>query len=164
MSIGIIFCNLRDNATEIMEGIEKWTPPVFMVFFILSSAELNFYVIPSIGIIGVVYIICRSFGKYFGTYFAASITKSDPKIKKYLGFGLLPQAGVAIGMAQLATTDIPIYASEVMTVVLCATLFYELVGPVITKISLVKAGEIIITKKEKKPVVVEPKEKEIQVN
>lgn len=160
MSIGIVFCNLRSDATEIMEGIEKWTPPIFMLFFVLSSAELNFYVIPSIGIIGIVYIVCRSLGKYFGTYFAASITKSDPKIKKYLGFGLLPQAGVAIGMAQLATADVPIYAKQVMTVVLCATLFYELVGPVITKIALVRAGEIIVVKKEKKSYI----EPEIPVN
>lgn len=148
MAVGVVFCNLRDRATEIIEGIERWSPPLFMLFFVVSSAELNFTVIPSIGIIGIVYIVCRSLGKYFGTYFGASITKSDPKIKKYLGFGLLPQAGVAIGMAQLASSGLPIYASQIMTVVLCATLFYELVGPVITKISLVKAGEITIVKKE----------------
>lgn len=147
MSMGIIFCNLRNRSTEILEGLERWTPPIFMLFFVVSSAELNFTLIPTVGVIGVVYIICRSIGKYFGTYFGASITNSDPKIKKYLGLGLLPQAGVAIGMAQLASASLPIYASKIMTVVLCATLFYELVGPVITKIALTKAGEIQSEKK-----------------
>ena len=142
MMIGATFCNLRSDSDAILEGCERWTPPLFMLFFVISGAELKFDVITTVGIIGVVFIIARSLGKYFGTFFSAWATKSDPNVKKYLGITLLPQAGVAIGMAQVAQSALGEYGAQIMTVVLTATLFYEIVGPILTKWSLKKAGEI----------------------
>lgn len=146
MMIGATLANLRDDALQIMSEAERWTPPLFMVFFVLSGAELNLKVLPMVGIVGVVYLAVRSLGKYFGAYLGASIAKSQSTVRKYLGITLLPQAGVAIGMAQLvATNDVFIstgIAERVVAVVLFATLVYELVGPVLTKMALTHAGEI----------------------
>ena len=142
MMIGATFCNLRSDAVAILDGCERWTPPLFMLFFVISGAELRFDVITTVGIIGVIFIVARSLGKYFGTYFSALATKSDPNVRKYLGITLLPQAGVAIGMAQVAQNALGEYGPQIMTVVLSATLFYEIVGPILTKWSLKKAGEI----------------------
>lgn len=148
MMIGAMLCNLRDDSLVIMDGIDRWTPPLFMLFFVISGAELDFTVMKGIVIIiCLVYLIARSCGKYFGARLGCKITKMDPNVTKYLGLALLPQAGVAIGMAHsasaaLAGTSVEHLANILTAVVLCATLVYELVGPVITKISLQKAGEI----------------------
>ena len=142
MSIGAIVCNLRKDADSIMEGCERWTPPLFMLFFVISGAELDLAAIPTVGMLGVAYLVARSAGKYLGTYIGSGIVHADEKIKKYLGLALLPQAGVAIGMAQICAAKLPMYSERITTVVLCATLIYELIGPVITKIALMKAGEI----------------------
>lgn len=158
MMIGAIFCNLRNDALAIFDGVERWTPALFMLFFILSGAELNFSLItlPVVGIC-IVYVVSRSMGKYFGSWLGCSIEHKDDNIRKYLGLTLLPQAGVAIGMARSASNafksisdgasiDGANYlnglASTITAVVLCATLIYELFGPIITKVALVKAGEI----------------------
>lgn len=148
MMIGATFCNINIEALGIMEGCERWTPPVFMLFFILSSAELQLSNLLNIGLIGIIYIITRSIGKYFGSFIGARAVKAGKNVIKYLGLTLLPQAGVAIGMAQMVSkkfSENPLtsnIATTVVTVVLCATLVYELFGPVITKIALDKAGEI----------------------
>lgn len=142
MSIGAIISNLRQDADTIMEGSERWTPPLFMLFFVISGAELDLSAIPTVGLLGVGYLVARSLGKYLGTYVGASVVHSDPHIKKYLGLALLPQAGVAIGMSQICAAKLPLYSERITTVVLCATLVYELIGPVITKLALLKAGEI----------------------
>lgn len=142
MSIGAVVCNLRKDADGIMDGCERWTPPLFMLFFVISGAELDLAAIPTVGILGIAYLAARSAGKYMGTYIGSGIVHADDKIKKYLGLALLPQAGVAIGMAQICAAKLPMYGERITTVVLCATLIYELIGPVITKAALVKAGEI----------------------
>lgn len=142
MMIGAILVNFRDDAEKILNLSDQWTPPIFMLFFVISGAELDLSVLPTVGLIGVVYILARSLGKYFGTYFGSTVVKANDNIKKYLGFTLLPQAGVAVGMAQMAMTQLPQYGKGIRAVVLSATLIYELVGPVITKIALTKAGEI----------------------
>ena len=142
MMIGATFCNLREDSTTILDGCERWTPPLFMLFFVLSGAELKFNVVTTVGLIGVVFIVARSLGKYFGTFFSAWATKANPNVKKYLGITLLPQAGVAIGMAQVAQNVLGEYGPQIMAVVLTATLFYEIVGQILTKLALKKAGEI----------------------
>ncbi|MDD3170958.1 MAG: cation:proton antiporter [Bacilli bacterium] len=150
MMTGAVFCNTNNDSFRIMDGIERWTPPLFMLFFIISSAELDITVIPTVGIIGIVYLLARSGGKYFGAYFGSAIVKEDEHVKKYLGFALLPQAGVAIGMAKIASESLTEYSSQILAVVLCATLFYELIGPIATKFALKKAGEIEIEPHGKK--------------
>jgi Kef-type K+ transport system membrane component KefB len=149
MAIGAVYVNLRDDAIQTLEHVDSWTPPLFMMFFVISGADLNVSMLPKLGLIGVLYIVARVIGKYFGAFLGCTISKMPNKIRKYLGFSLVPQAGVAIGIAQLAVTELPAYGSSIQAVILCATLIYELVGPVLTKVSLIKAGEIQI--EEKKP-------------
>ena len=153
MMVGAAFTNARKDAVIILDGQERWTPPLFMLFFVISGATLDLTIIPYIGVIGVVYIIFRSLGKYSGAFLGGLVTKADKNVKNYLGITLLPQAGVAIGMAQTVAGEpaLQTISQSIVTVILCATLFYEIVGPLLTKICLQKAGEI--TEKGKLPIV-----------
>lgn len=142
MMTGTVFCNICDFSEELMGRVDSWTAPVFVLFFVLSGAELNLKVLsnPLVLLIGAVYILSRSLGKYVGAYWSCALTNCDDKIKQHLGVTLLPQAGVALGMAltaqQLSDGEI------VRSVVLFSVLVYELVGPALTKRSLIAAGEI----------------------
>ena len=142
MMTGTIFCNVCDFSQELMERVEGWTAPLFVLFFVLSGAELDLNILsnPLVLLIGMVYICFRSLGKYVGSWYSCSITGCSEKIKKNLGITLLPQAGVALGMAMTAQslTD----GAVVRNVVLFSVLVYELVGPALTKRSLMSAGEI----------------------
>ncbi|MBQ1771637.1 MAG: cation:proton antiporter [Clostridia bacterium] len=142
MAIGACLINLRNDAEAVLEVTDNWTPPLFMLFFVLSGAELDLAVVPTVGLVGILYLVARSLGKYLGSFLGASIVKASPNIRKYLGITLLPQAGVAIGMAQVALTALPAYGTKIQAVVLSATLIYELIGPVLTKMALTAAGEI----------------------
>jgi Kef-type K+ transport system membrane component KefB len=143
MMIGAVMANLGKDVDRVLEGNDRWTPPIFMLFFVISGANLDLSVLPTVGILGVLYIIARSIGKYFGARLGAGMVKADANVRKWLGFTLLPQAGVAVGMAQIALTRLPgDLGAKVQAVVLCATLIYEIVGPVLTKMALAKAGEI----------------------
>ena len=142
MAIGAAMVNLRADSSALIENTDRWTPPLFMLFFIISGAELDLQVLTNVGLLGVLYLVARSLGKYFGSALGACVVKSEPKIRKYLGLTLLPQAGVAIGMAQVVIAKLPEYGEVIRAVVLCATLVYELVGPVITRVALSRAGEI----------------------
>ncbi|MDE6935341.1 MAG: cation:proton antiporter, partial [Oscillospiraceae bacterium] len=142
MMTGTVFCNICDFSEELMGRVDGWTAPLFVLFFVLSGAELNLKVLsnPVVLLIGAVYIGFRSLGKYVGAYGSCAITDCSESIKKYLGITLLPQAGVALGMAltaqRLADGEI------VRSVVLFSVLVYELVGPALTKRALIAAGEI----------------------
>ena len=113
-----------------------------MLFFILSGAGLDLSVLPTVGVAGIAYVLSRSLGKYTGATIGSVVEKCETTITKYLGFTLLPQAGVAIGLARLAMHDLPDYGAQINAIILAGTLIYELTGPVITKIALTKAGEI----------------------
>lgn len=142
MMTGTLFCNICDFSEELMGRVDGWTTPLFVLFFVLSGAELNLNILsnPMVLLIGLVYIVSRSLGKYAGAYGSCALTHCSDHIKKHLGITLLPQAGVALGMAltaqQLADGEI------VRNVVLFSVLVYELVGPALTKRSLIAAGEI----------------------
>ncbi len=142
MCIGAVLANMRDDFDNILAINDQWTPPMFLVFFVISGAELDLSVLPTVGLLGIAYIIARSAGKYLGALFGSVVTHQDSNIKKYLGLTLLPQAGVAIGMSQIVISALPEFGGQIRAVVLCATLVYEFVGPLITKIALTKAGEI----------------------
>ncbi len=142
MVLGAIFCNFSKKSNAILDLVDQITPPLFMMFFVLSGAELNIGVLPQIGLVGMVYVIFRVVGKMLGASLGAMMMKADEKIKKYLGPCLVPQAGVAIGLSLIAQSAVPSHGETIRAVILCATLIYELIGPFITKISLQKAGEI----------------------
>ncbi|MBO4666807.1 MAG: cation:proton antiporter [Bacilli bacterium] len=152
MMMGAVFTNTtkRSSVNTIMELCDRFTPPLLILFFTISGASLKLNILLTVGLIGVIYIVMRVIGKIFGSFLGATITKSSPTVKKWLGFALIPQAGVAIGLTIVAANVVPQYANEIRAVVLCATLIYELVGPAITKFALKKAGEITIPEKKKK--------------
>ena len=142
MMAGTIFCNVCDSSEELMERIEGWTVPLNILFFVLSGAELDLKILanPMTLIIGVIYIIARSAGKYLGSYTSCKATHCSDSIARHLGITLLPQAGVALGMALTATSLQD--GAVVRNVVLFGVLIYELVGPALTKRSLLQVGEI----------------------
>ena len=143
MMLGTVFCNICDFSEELMDRIDRWTAPIFILFFVLSGAQLDLMVFGDglIVIIGVVYIASRSLGKYFGARESAKLVGCDKNIVKYLGLTLLPQAGVALGMA-LKAAELGSDGTVVRNITLFAVLVYEIVGPMITKIALTKAGDI----------------------
>ena len=142
MMIGAMMVNLSQQRDVLMEQCNRFTPPLFLLFFVLSGADLDLSVLPSVGLIGVAYLLLRSIGKWGGTWLGAVCVKADKHIRHYLGLTLLPQAGVAIGMAALVASRFPTLGVQVNTIVLAGVLVFELIGPIITKIALAKAGEI----------------------
>ena len=153
MMLGTIFCNICDFSEELMDRLDRWTAPMFILFFVLSGAELDLGVLSDwvIVLIGVVYILSRCLGKYYGADLSATMVKAEPNVRKYLGITLFPQAGVALGMA-LKVSE---YCSEfvnkpaitqigviVNNIILFSVLIYELIGPFLTKVALTKAGEV----------------------
>lgn len=146
MMLGTVFCNICKHADELMEKTDKWTMPIYILFFVLSGAELELSVLTSgiVVLIGVVYILFRSLGKYVGAFSSAKMTGCNKNIVKYLGVTLLPQAGVALGMS-ITVKEIMGAAegSLVRNIILFSVLIYELVGPMLTKIALTKAGDIV---------------------
>ena len=143
MMLGTVFCNICDFSEELMDRIDRWTTPLFILFFVISGSELELSVFTDMIIVfvGAVYIIFRCFGKYFGARLSSKLVKCDSNIVKYLGITLFPQAGVALGMALKAET-LGTQGTIVANITLFSVLIYELVGPFLTKISLMKAGEI----------------------
>ncbi|MBR1842385.1 MAG: cation:proton antiporter [Oscillospiraceae bacterium] len=142
MMTGTVFCNICDTSEELMSRVENWTGPLNILFFVLSGAELDLGILsnPMVLIVGVVYIIFRSTGKISGAYLSCQLEHTSDNIKKHLGITLLPQAGVALGMALTAANLSD--GAMVRNVVLFSVLVYELVGPTLTKRSLLAAGEI----------------------
>ena len=143
MMLGTVFCNVCDFSENLMDRLDRWTAPLFILFFVLSGAELELSVFTDLMVvlIGVVYILSRSAGKYSGAFLSAKLAKSDKTIVKYLGVTLLPQAGVALGMA-MKSAALGAEGAIVAQITLFAVLIYELIGPMLTKIALTKAGEI----------------------
>ena len=143
MMLGTVFCNICEVSEELMDRADRWTTPVLILFFVISGAELDLSVFAqwTVVVVGIVYIIARSLGKYYGANISARITKSDPNIIKYLGITLLPQAGVALGMA-IKAIELGPDGAIVRNITLFAVLIYEIVGPFLTKMALTKAGDI----------------------
>ncbi len=143
MMLGTVFCNICPLSHDLMEKADKWTSPLFALFFVISGAELELGVFADMAIIfiGVVYIISRSLGKYFGTFGSAKLSKCEPQICKYLGITLLPQAGVALGMCATAM-QLGEQGALIRNITLFAVLIYELVGPLMTRQALMAAGDI----------------------
>ncbi|MBQ2738346.1 MAG: cation:proton antiporter [Clostridia bacterium] len=144
MMLGTVFCNICDFSEELMDRVDRWTAPLFILFFVLSGAKLDLSVFLNgfVVLIGVAYIISRSCGKYFGAFISAKAAKCDKNIVDYLGITLLPQAGVALGMAIKAAAELGEVGAVIQNITLFAVLVYEIVGPMLTKIALTRAGDI----------------------
>lgn len=143
MMLGTVFCNICPLSHDLMEASDKWTSPLFALFFVISGAELELNIFADwlIVVIGIAYIVSRSLGKYFGAFTSAKMTKCDSKTCKYLGITLLPQAGVALGMCATAM-QLGKDGNLIRNITLFAVLIYELFGPIFTRMALTAAGEI----------------------
>ena len=144
MMCSCVFCNLCDFSEEIMYKCERWTAPVYVLFFVISGAELDLTVFGdlAVGGSGIAYIISRSAGKIFGANISARLTRCEPAICKYLGITLLPQAGVALGMSVMVAAQFGEEGAIIRNIVLFSVLIYELVGPILTRMALTAAGDI----------------------
>ena len=144
MMLGTMFCNLCPLSHDLMNRADKWTAPLFALFFVISGADLELAVLkrPAALIIGAVYILFRCLGKYLGAYLSCRQTKCAPQVTKYLGITLFPQAGVALGMCATASSLGADEGSLVRNTILFSVLVYELVGPVLTRWALTRAGDI----------------------
>lgn len=142
MAMSAIFTNTSELSEEVFKQVDSITPPIYLLFFFISGAELDITILPTVGTIGAMYVVFRVVGKVMGAAFGAQVSKAEPVVKKYLGFTLIPQAGVAIGLAGMATSIVPDYGYKIQTIILCGTVIYELIGPLVTKMALIKAGEI----------------------
>lgn len=143
MATGAVFCNISIESDEITELLDYLTPPIFLLFFVVSGAQLDITLIPYLGIVGVIYVVFRVIGKILGAYVGAKIMNAPKEVCRYLGPALIPQAGVAIGLISVTQEVIPEFAPKVRAIILCATLIYEIIGPIAAKYTLVKAGEIV---------------------
>lgn len=143
MMLGTVFCNLCPLSYDLMEAADNWTSPLFAVFFVISGAELELSVFTegAIVLIGCVYILFRSAGKILGAFWSTKWTQCPPEVCKYLGITLLPQAGVALGMCMTAK-QLGAAGDMIRNIILFSVLIYELVGPMLTKMALTRAGDI----------------------
>lgn len=160
MMLGSAFCNLCPLSEDLMERSDKWTAPLLALFFVISGAELELDVFTDIAVvgIGVVYILSRCFGKYVGSYGSCALVNTDESVKKYLGITLFPQAGVALGMCVTAAS-LGHCGNLIRNIILFSVLIYEIVGPMLTKISLIKAGDIHECKIDRRRKLLENKNK-----
>ncbi|MBU5590364.1 cation:proton antiporter [Clostridium sp. MSJ-4] len=143
MMLGATITNLSSNSSRFLSIVDRFTPPLFIAFFTIAGLELNLSVLGSVGVIGLGYMVFRVIGKMLGVYIAGYITKAEENVRKYLGLALVPQAGVAIGLSLVAEKSLPPeYGQAIRTIVLAGTVIYELIGPLSSKIALIKAGDI----------------------
>lgn len=142
MAMGAALANFSREADSVMKLADGVTPPLFLLFFVTSGAELQLSVLPSIGLAGVIYVLLRVAGKFSGAWLGGKVCQAQESVRRYLGLALVPQAGVAIGLSLIATTAVPEYGATIRAIILCGTLIYEMVGPALAKLSLTKAGEI----------------------
>ena len=144
MMMATVFCNICPSSEELMAKTDRWTAPLFVLFFVISGAELDLSVFSNwvAVLVGIAYIVLRSTGKLFGASISSRMTHCSPTIQKWLGITLLPQAGVALGMSLTVSTQLGPDGVVIRSIILFSVLIYELVGPMLTKIALTKAGEI----------------------
>ena len=152
MMLGTIFCNMCPRSPDIMDRSDKWTAPLYALFFVLSGAELELSVFSSVAVvsIGLMYILSRSAGKYFGAMSSAAAAKCEKNVVKYLGITLLPQAGVALGMSSTAMSLGAVDGKLIRNIILFSVLIYEVFGPSMTRWALTKAGDITPKSEDKK--------------
>ena len=142
MSMGAALINTSNSGKSIFKLVDNVTPPIYLMFFVVSGAELDISILPKIGAMGIIYVIFRVMGKITGASLGAILAKAPETVKKYIGFTLIPHAGVAICLSLIASQTLPEYGQTIRAVILCGTLIYELFGPAATKVGLKKAGEI----------------------
>ena len=144
MFLGAILVNIHKQSFNFFDSLKTVDSPLFLLFFVLAGANLEIGILNKLGLIGLAYLIFRVVGKVIGAGLGARISNASKSIKRYLGLGLVPQAGVALGCALIAKNDFPKVGSMIFTTIVATTVIYELVGPLCTKYALQKAGEVLV--------------------
>lgn len=142
MMMGATYVNLGRQPARTFNTLNTFVPPINVLFFAFAGASLDLGILANIGFLGVLYVLARMFGKVFGTSLGAKVTKSDPKLVKYLGWALLPQGGISIGLSMIVRNELPDAASGIVTLILFSVLFFEIMGPILAKVAISKAGEM----------------------
>lgn len=150
MCLGAVLTNIIHDTDDVAAAAEGFSPPIYMMFFVISGAGFDISALKSIGLIGVIYVVVRVIGKMGGAYLGGKLTHQPKEVCNWLGPTLMPQAGVALGLIAVAGTMVPDYAPQLRTVILCSTFIYSIIGPSVAKFSLAKAGEIKLPEKKKK--------------
>jgi Kef-type K+ transport system membrane component KefB len=139
---GAVLVNISTTSFKFFDLIKSVDAPLYLVFFILAGANLEIALLQGVWIFGLAFIILRSSGKIIGAYLGGYLSKAEHKIRKYLGWGLLPQAGVAIGLALIVKEEFPQVGNILFPTIIATTVFYEIVGPIFTKYALVASKEV----------------------
>lgn len=142
MAMGAVYVNLSVKPSRTFSNLNKFVPPLNVLFFAFAGASLDLGILANIGLLGMLYVIGRLTGKVLGTTLGAKVTKSDPKLVKYLGWALLPQGGVSIGLSMIVRNELPSEASGIVTLILFSVLVFEITGPILAKVAITKAGEL----------------------
>lgn len=145
MMMGLVVINLARENYKFFEMLRTVDAPLYLVFFILAGAHLDFSILYKMGIVGLLYIIFRVIGKVYGAKIGAKISNAPKLVENWLGLSLTPQAGVALGIGLVAKSTFPEFGNYIFTVIAATTVIFELIGPLLTKYSLIKAGDIAST-------------------
>jgi Kef-type K+ transport system membrane component KefB len=140
--MGAVLVNVVKTPFRIFTSVNDFATPFFVLFFTIAGASLDLSILASVGIVGIAYVFARAAGKFLGTFTGARIMKADPKVQKYMGFAMLPQGGISIGLSVIVRQELPTYAVAITTIIMFSVLIYETMGPVFAKIAIKKAGEI----------------------
>jgi len=145
MFFGVVFVNINLASFRFFDAIQAIESPLYLLFFVLAGANLEIQVLKNLGLLGLTYIVFRISGKVLGAYWGAAISKADEPIRKYIGWGLIPQAGVALGCALIVKSDFQKIGNMLYSTIIATTVVYELIGPLCTKYALKKSGEIMFS-------------------
>jgi Kef-type K+ transport system membrane component KefB len=142
--MGATLANLRVFSNRSFSAVNDFVPIFYILFFTIAGAALDLKILYTVGLIGAAYIVARATGKILGAYIGAKSVNAEPQVQKYLGFALLPQGGISIGLSVIVMQQLPMYSVQITTIIMASVLFYETLGPIFAKISIHKAGEINI--------------------
>lgn len=140
--VGVMIVNLMKHSEKVFQSVNEFSSPIYVLFFTLAGASLDLNILSSIGIVGIAYVFSRAGGKYLGAWFGAEVMKSEPVVKKYLGWALLPQGGISIGLSVIVRQQLPAIAPAITTIIMFSILIYEVTGPIFAKIAISRANEI----------------------
>lgn len=140
--LGTIIFNFKPNPVRISSVLQKFTPPIYLLFFTLAGASLDLKILAEVGLLGIAYIFARAGGKMLGAWIGARIVEADKVVQKYLGLALLPQGGISIGLSVIVRQQLPEYAVAITTIIMFSVLIFETTGPIFAKLAIKKAGEI----------------------
>ena len=142
MMMGAVFVNISKKPLKVFSNINQFMPPFNLLFFALAGSSLDLSVLSSIGLLGLAFVLSRMLGKVIGSTMGAYVAKSEPVVKKYLGWALLPQGGISIGLSMVVKDQLPALSDGIVTLILFSVLVFEIAGPILAKVAITKAGEV----------------------